>query len=137
MRKILTFFTVLAVAFVFAFSSSASPPTFAAEQPEVKQTVKVLIVGEPSAEFVAETITRLGAANISVVIGSQAEEPALELPDGLPNLNKTIFETARFAGPERVPIDYQLKRQTHRIANYQSPTTEYFTGFDKPARAKI
>jgi hypothetical protein len=66
MRKILTLFAALAVAFVFAFSSSASPPTFAAEQPKFEKSsagkitlplhnqtvgIKLFAVAEPSGSF--------------------------------------------------------------------------------------
>src|SRR5687768_12358527 len=37
MKKILTLFTAFAVAFVFAFLISASPPTVAAERPNVEK----------------------------------------------------------------------------------------------------
>lgn len=135
MRKILTFFTALVVA--FAFLLSASPPALASNAPAVEKNMKVLIVGEHGA---GQIVAALAAArDLSVVLVKNADElPEIEAPDLEPVYSKTIFARETSDNFETVPIS-KLKtvRQAGKNANYRPPTVKSFIGFDNPARAKI
>lgn len=137
MRKILTMFAAFAVALVFTFLA-ASPPAAAAEKPEITKTVKVLIVGAPDANYVADVVARIEASGITVQIVAEPEEPALELPELPAVSSRAIIEAAHLIEPESPPLLIgRTGRQFVKIVDYQSPFDRFFSGFDNPARGKI
>jgi hypothetical protein len=138
MRKILTLFTALAVALVFAFLISASPPTMA-NAIAVQKNMKVLIVGDTGIGANAAIVAKLAVMNIPAeIVESYDETPEIEAPDIKPFYSKPIFVTDVSDNPESIPISERktadLKNQT---ANYRPPTIKPYTGFDNPARGKI
>lgn len=129
MRKILTLFTALAVALVFAFLSSASPPTFAAEKPKFEQAFFQTDCGEDAGidiEF-----------NFAAVCFEQDSEEIAAYSFAAQR-NHALRAGAGIKYKNSVGLAYNPKIEFNETATYyKPPSTRIFNGFDYPARGKI
>lgn len=147
MKKITTLFAAFAVAVVFGFLLSASPPTFAAEKQDnsIEKNMKVSIVGEPSVgtsaafEIIASKLAEKG---ISAAVVADFHEETIE--DVAPSLallrnHALTIDPGITLKDSYCSIARAVKLEKFERINYESPPGKFFTGasLDTQARGKI